>query len=393
MKPTFFYMFVIQVFFVHIINPGYSQMHPDSIITRVIEKRAAYSSLTYDINFLHKGFSWEDTVSIKAKVSLVRVADDTLFHGLVLIQMDTVWYGYDGEKSFSRNLNTNEILYDNSVTSPGLFILGRLRNNLIDDGFLINRSSLLEVIKDPKYECRFSDDFVHGKHCLGMYFKLPDDEEVVNRMVYGAIDTTENIIIQKSYSSYYQGDEQYQEWNYSNISYGYFSEIPGLDWTTYGPDRKEIQYSRPDIDDSQVPDFDWTTIEGKVFNSDEHVVIRKITSKYIVLDFWYTTCYPCIKSIPSVINIANKYDQKDVAVYGLNMVDDEIKNKKQLDKFFTKHPMPYPTIMLNNSRYAEMNISYPTFIILNDKMEVMFYESGFDENLESKVTEFFDRHL
>lgn len=392
MKPTSLFISAILVYFIHIINPGYSQVHPDSIITRVIEKRAAYSSLTYDINFLHKGFSWEDTGSIHAKVSLIRVPDDTLFHGLVLIRMDTIWYGYDGEKIFSRSLKTNEILFDNAATSPGLFIIGRLRNNLIDYEFLNNRASLREIINDPQYECRFSDEFVNGKHCLGMYFRLPDNGEVVKRMVYGAIDTSENYFIQKSYSSYYHGDEQYEEWNYSDMIYGHFTEIPDLDWTTYGPERKETQYFGLD-DKDQIPDFDYTTIEGKVYNSDEHIAIRKVPAKYIVLDFWYTTCYSCIKSLPSVINIAKKYDRKDVAVFGINMIDNEIKNKVQLDNFFTKHPMPYPTLMLNRARYEEMSPSYPTFIILNDKMEVVFYESGFDEDLETKVTEFFDRHL
>ena len=392
MKPTSIIRSLVIIFFSQVCSVAYAQMDPETIIAKVIEKKRNATSLNYDIHFLHKSFSRDDTFKLNAHVELVRVPDDSLFHGLVLIKMDTVWYGYDGEKVFQRNLRTNEVLYDNAATSPGLFILGHVRKNLIDDGFLINRTSLLDVYKDPKYQCRFSDEFI-GRPCLGMYFKLPDEEEMTNQFVYGAIDTAEHVIIKKSYSTYFQDNEQYQEWNYYNVQFGQDSMIPELDWATYGPSLKEKQYFRPHIDDNQVPDVDWLSIEGKLFNSDERVILKKVNAPFIILDFWYTSCYPCIKSIPMVRNIANKYNRKDVAIFGANMIDNEIKNKSRLDKFFLNNPMPYPTIMLNNDRYSHLNLSYPTFVILNDRFEVVYYESGYDENLESEVTQYIDSHL
>ena len=94
-----------------------------------------------------------------------------------------------------------------------------------------------------------------------------------------------------------------------------------------------------------------------------------------------------------VSSIARKYNRKYVAVFGANMIDDESKNKSKLDKFFINNPMPYPTIMLDNNRYGQFNLSYPTFIILNDKFEVVFYETGYNENLETEVSEFLDSHM
>lgn len=94
-----------------------------------------------------------------------------------------------------------------------------------------------------------------------------------------------------------------------------------------------------------------------------------------------------------VSNIARKYDRKHVAVYGANMLDNYSKYKPRVDKFLIKNPMPYPTIMLDNDRYSYLNLSYPTFIILNDKFEVVFYESGYNENLETEVTDFLDSRL
>jgi len=392
MNPQTFPRLTCMLSLLLVLQSIFSQSNPEAIVNGVLEKRKMHRSLSYDVRFLHKGFNWDDTVALNAHVELVRVPEDSLFHGMVLIKTDTMWYGYDGEKVFQRSLRTNEVIYDNAATSPGLFVMARLRNNLIDDGFLINRASLLEVIKDPQYECRFSDEFI-GRYCLGMTFRLPDDGELVQKIVFGAIDTMEHYIIKKTYSSYFQGNEQYQEWNYYNIHYGQDSTIQGLDWSMYGPNVKETQYFRHDENENQVPDVDWLSMEGKIFNSEERIRLKDIHSQYIILDFWYTSCYPCIQSIPMVCNIARKYDRKNVAVYGANMIDNEIKHKSQLDKFFVKHPMPYPTIMLENDRYAHLNLSYPTFIILNDKFEVVFYEAGYNENLETEVTDFLDNRL
>ena len=392
MKPTLLPGLLSLILFTQVVCVSYSQMDPHTIVAKVVEKRKNFTSLSYDIRFLYKPFSRDDTLAYNAHVELVRVPVDTLFHGLVLIQMDTVWYGYDGHKIFRRNMRTNEVLFDNAATTPGLFILSTAYKNLVDDGFLINRGSLLEVIKDPQYECRFSDEFF-GRYCLGMHFRLPDEEEVTHQMVFGVIDTSEHYFIQKTYSSYFQGNEQYQEWNYYNVQFGQDTSIQGLDWTMYGPNVKETQYFRLGEDANQVPDVDWISMDGKIFDTGEKIQLRNIQSDFIILDFWYTSCYPCIKSIPMVSNIARKYDRKQVAVYGANMLDNYSKYKPRVDKFLIKNPMPYPTIMLDNDRYSYLNLSYPTFIILNDKFEVVFYESGYNENLETEVTDFLDSRL
>ena len=392
MDPRIFIRLMCVLSIILVLQPIFSQSNPEAVVNGVIEKRKMHRSLSYDVRFLHKSFSRDDTFAFNAHVELVRVPEDSLFHGMVLVKMDTVWYGYDGHKIFRRNMKTNEVLYDNAATSPGLFILGNIRKNLIDDGFLINRSSLLDVVRDPQYECWFSDEFI-GRYCLGMHFRLPDEGELVQQNVFGAIDTTEHYIIKKTFSSYFQGTEQYQEWNYDNVKFGQDSSIQGLDWNMYGPNVKETQYFRHEENENQVPDVDWISMEGKIFDSEEKFQLRNIHSDFIILDFWYTSCYPCIKSIPLVSNIARKYDRKYVTVYGANMIDNEIKNKSRLDKFFINNPMPYPTIMLDNDRYSQWNLSYPTFIILNDKFEVVYHETGYNENLETEVTEFLDNRL
>jgi hypothetical protein len=82
-----------------------------------------------------------------------------------------------------------------------------------------------------------------------------------------------------------------------------------------------------------------------------------------------------------------------VAVYGVNLIDDESKSKARLEKFFINNPMPYPTIMLDKNRYSSLDLVYPTFIILDEHLEVVFYDNSYNENLEAEVTAFLESHL
>ena len=374
-------------------QPAYNQTDPQIIVDQVINKRAAHESVTYHINFKMKRFAYEDTLDYVAKVELIRKPQDTLFHGLVLIDLDTIWYGYDGEKIFERNLKTNKVIYDNAMTSPGLFIKSNIRNNLVDEGFLKISRGLKEAISNPEFYPTFVDTTLNGVNCFGLYFSTPDEGDFTDYNYFAAIDLDSSFLRKVVYSVYYQGNEQYQEWNYSNVRFGHDTIIPRLDFKTFGSGVKEIHWVPDRIDASELPDYEWSMLSGKFLSSDEGIKLNTLKSRFIILDFWYSSCYPCIKSIPAVNNIANHYDKEDVTVYGVNMIDDKVKDKDRLDKFFTHNTMTYPTIMLDKTYQDKIPLAYPTFLILNDRYQVVFQEVGFHETLFEDATQFLDKKL
>jgi hypothetical protein len=80
--------------------PVFSQIDPVKVVDQVINKRAASESVSYHINFKMKRFAYLDTLNYTANVELVRKPEDTLFHGLVLIDLDTSGTGMMGRKYF-----------------------------------------------------------------------------------------------------------------------------------------------------------------------------------------------------------------------------------------------------------------------------------------------------
>ena len=133
---------------------------------------------------------------------------------------------------------------------------------------------------------------------------------------------------------------------------------------------------------------------GKPYNKDETFKLADIKTNFIILDFWYSSCYPCIKGIPSVNKLYRDYKDKGVAVYGVNMVDEEEKSKARLEKFFKNNIMEYPPIMIDPAMTTEIGIrSFPTLLVLDKEYKIVYMEDGFSEQLYEKVAAFLDTRL
>ena len=88
------------------------------------------------------------------------------------------------------------------------------------------------------------------------------------------------------------------------------------------------------------------------------------------------------------------YKDKGVAVYGINMIDDEVKSKARLEKFFKNNLMEYPPIMVDPAVATELGVNaYPTLLVLDKDYQVVFMEEGFSEQLYEKVAAFLDARL
>jgi len=371
-----------------------SQTNHQAIVEKVIAKRAAFESVQYAIDVHLKRFMYDDTIHFSAKTELVRKPQDTLFHGLVFIDMDTTWYGYDGEKIFYLNKMANEVEYTNATTNPGAFILSTFINNLVDDGFLKINTGLRLITNEPEYEAHYSDTIIDGVKCLGISFKLPVGEEITRQFNFVAIDLGFFTIKKRISSLYFQDSEEYKEWDYKKIVFGHETGIAKLNYKNSYPDIKETQYEHPNESDSQNIDFDWSSLKGKVFNRDTFVNLIDFKAPFTILDFWYSSCYPCIKSIPAVRQIADLYQSKGVKFFGVNMIDDETKDKSKLDKFFSHNPVPYETIMLDQSYHGRIKVEgFPTFLILDKNLNVIYKEVGYNENLFEEVSAILDEKL
>lgn len=87
----------------------------------------------------------------------------------------------------------------------------------------------------------------------------------------------------------------------------------------------------------QAPYFAVETVEGKYIRSHD------LRGKIVVLDFWFTTCQPCVEEIPGLNKLVEKYrGNKNVKFISI------AKNEKtDLEAFLKEHPFNYRQAVTN----------------------------------------------
>lgn len=112
---------------------------------------------------------------------------------------------------------------------------------------------------------------------------------------------------------------------------------------------KDVQEENLLGDGSIAPDWTSKTLIG------EYLKLSNLRGKIVLIDFWGTWCPPCIRSMPNIQKIHEKYN--DVMVIGIAVKDEPLKVKK----FIYKNEFSY-TIIPEGTDIAKLyNVAeYPT---------------------------------
>lgn len=88
--------------------------------------------------------------------------------------------------------------------------------------------------------------------------------------------------------------------------------------------QRELQFLNS-LNGCKAIDFSGTTLDN------EEIILSTLNGKVIVLNFWFTTCLPCLKEIPELNKLIDLYDADEVIFIGLAR-----DNMKQLETFFNR---------------------------------------------------------
>ncbi len=115
-------------------------------------------------------------------------------------------------------------------------------------------------------------------------------------------------------------------------------------------------------------------LSGKTFGPNE------LNGKIVVLNFWFTSCPPCLKEIPELNKIVAEYKGKDVVFLGL--ATDDVKT---LEGFLKDHPFDYEIIpkatqlmmpFLEPDENGKLETKFPLHIVVNREGKKTVYEMG-----------------
>jgi peroxiredoxin len=134
---------------------------------------------------------------------------------------------------------------------------------------------------------------------------------------------------------------------------------------------------------------------GKNFLTEEIINFNEDLKgkKVVMLDFWSVYCVSCLKEIPKLVEIYNRYKTEDIFFIGVDLDT----NKRRL-KMFLKDPSkvtPYPIVMDKTRSIANAyNVNIlPTTIVIGKDGKVEFYHEGYKPGDEHDIEEVIQRLL
>ncbi len=112
--------------------------------------------------------------------------------------------------------------------------------------------------------------------------------------------------------------------------------------------------------------------------------LAQFKDSIVLLDFRYTTCAPCIRAIPMLERINEKFRGRGVVVLGVNCFDSE---KTDPAGFLRRRGATYATLVQGQDIARLYNVSgYPTLYIIDGAGTILHAKAGYGEGVEEEIT-------
>ena len=132
-----------------------------------------------------------------------------------------------------------------------------------------------------------------------------------------------------------------------------------------------------DLIGKNVPAFEIEDINGNIISSED------TKGKVVVLNFWFTSCKPCILEIPELNEVYEEFrENKDVVFASITF--NELDN---VNSFLKKYPLRYP-VVADAKEICDLFqiVGYPTNIIIDRNGDYFDYLTGGSLNIGHQIS-------
>lgn len=117
-----------------------------------------------------------------------------------------------------------------------------------------------------------------------------------------------------------------------------------------------------------VPNFKLWLIDGNRLTN------KDIKEKVVVFKFWFTSCIPCVRDIPTLNTLVQEFGKRDDIIFVAPALD----RKPAIEKLLKTHPFNF------RIAYSAMDVSlkfntkqiYPSYFVINKKGKISYIDSG-----------------
>ncbi len=103
--------------------------------------------------------------------------------------------------------------------------------------------------------------------------------------------------------------------------------------------------------------------------------IANLDAQYILLDFWYASCAPCLKALPELNSLSETYQDSILSVIGINCFDK--KNRQGLTEKLRAKDIRFPLLFGDRGLIDSLGISaFPAYFLMTPDRKIEYIDGG-----------------
>ncbi len=228
----------------------------------------------------------------------------------------------------------------------------------------------------------------NGISCLNetLFYDVGINYRSVNSMCYDSVDFAIYRFSESVSNKELYNFNQFSEWNLSKITeplntIGFESYISWIE-SNFKP--KEAKVKAPltvhfDSLSKIVNENYLITLKGDRLNS------QKLNERFLLIDFWYSTCFPCLKAIPTLNKLNSEYSTK-LKVVGVNSRKQDF---DMIQNLMSKFSIQYDVVLDSTTFWRDsFKVEvFPTLFLYDTILKkIIFSEVGFKEDLYESIS-------
>lgn len=348
------------------------------------------SSFVYDALYRIKYFDSEDTVCYPVhRCEVIKAPSDTVLGYLARISSEGVDRIYDGSEFCMVVHEQKRVLKDRPAETGKNFTRNNIRPEFIPSYLYAGDPYLLLLSKGMNFAV--SEEDTDRGTLWKIAYEFPAGEEITAYNGSLWIEQQTMLPVMKESRAVFM--DMQQEYKRLDIYYaGTGGDLvqPAIDASGF-PAEYQVEYFHPAPARQEIMKegdvfevFQATDLEGQP----RTIGPEEWKGRLILLDFWYVGCAPCLRALPGIVDIFERYGGQGLEVWGVNPFDHPVRKKEQIASIRKKFGINYPFLFIERENAGQFRVSaYPTIYLISDGV-IVYAKTGFEGDhleLEAKI--------
>lgn len=368
----------------------------NELINKVDSAYSQVENMSYLIDYRMKSFMEEEAYNNRAIVSIKRQEEDSLkiYFNLYSISENFQAF-YNGENIIYNYFkhSITEIINNEFHKAIGQYIYSNFVGEVVFIDFF-QKGYFRAFLDNPDVQdMKYEEQEFQGIPTYKLSILYPTNEEVSKMEDNYFIDKETFFVIGFTSSGFFE--DVYEErkeclLHNININQNFADTFWTVDYHLNMDFKTEFitpgeKKSAPLLESgSLAPEIEAKKLDGNTFN------LSNYRGKIVFLDFWYQSCYPCLKLMDDLKILADEFPSDKFEIIGVNNID----SKEKMTAFLDRKKVKYTNIYDCKDAIADYKISaYPALYIIDEDGKIIEAIAGWSDGLIEELREVLETEL